>query len=143
MRQTEERRVRRIAIALSLMADWGGVKGNGNGVGCFPAGTAFSMRIPVVAVDAALAKYGKPKGSPAVAGVNQGLRVGGPGGFDIVAGDVGESVRLAVVQIAEPKIPVSTLKLAVREPVAVWGDGRIASVIHAEGFDVSCLIGGE
>ena len=108
----------------------------------FP-GTAFSMRILVVAVDAAFAKCGKPKGSPAVAGVNQGLRVGGPGGFDIVAGDVGESVRLAVAQIAEPKIPVSTLELAVCEPVAVWGDGRIASVIHAERVDVSCLIGGE
>jgi len=61
------------------------------------------------AKDAAPAERRKPKPSPAVAGIDHGLRICGPGRLDSVASCVGESERFTVTQIAEPKVPVSAL----------------------------------
>ena len=62
----------------------------------------------------------KPKGAPAVAGVDQGPRIRGPRRLYIVAGFMGESVRLASVLTAKPKVPVAAVELAVGQPAAVW-----------------------
>ena len=62
----------------------------------------------------------EPKGAPAVAGVDQGPRIRGPRRLYIVAGFMGESVRLASVLTAKPKVPVAAVELAVGQPAAVW-----------------------
>ena len=59
--------------------------------------------------DPATAERGKPQGSPAVAGINQRLRVGCPGWLHIIAVGLGEPAGLAVVEVAQPQVPVAAL----------------------------------
>jgi hypothetical protein len=56
--------------------------------------------------DATSAERGKPQGSPAVAGINQRLRVRCPVWFHVIAVCLGEPAGLAV---AQPQVPVATL----------------------------------
>jgi len=59
--------------------------------------------------DAATAERSKPQGSPAVAGVNQRLRVRRPGWLNVIAVRVSEPAGSAVVQVAQPQMPIAAL----------------------------------
>ena len=72
----------------------------------------------------------EPKGAPAVAGVDQRLRVGLPGGRDIVAIDVRNPAGRTVTQIPEPEIPHPSIQFAVGKPTAVWRRGGISRIIR-------------
>ena len=85
----------------------------------------------------------EPKAPPTVTGVNQRPRISGPRRLDIVAGCMSESVRFASVQVSKPKIPIAAVELAVSEPVAIWGHGRIPSLADVERSNVSGLISTE
>lgn len=64
---------------------------------------------PQLTEDSPSAERRDPGSSSAVAGIDQGLRVRSPDRLDAVACRMRESARLAVVQVAEPEVPVSFL----------------------------------
>ena len=76
--------------------------------------TSFRIQVDADTVDlllrdGATAERGKPQGPPAVAGVNQRLRVRLPGWLYVIAIRVRESAGLAAVQVTQPKVPVAAL----------------------------------
>ena len=93
--------------------------------------------------DPAPAESRKPKGPPTVTGVDQRSRIRDPSRLNIVAGCMGESVRLAGVQVVKPKVPVTAIELAIGQPATVWRRGWISGLIDTERSNVSRLIRGE
>src|SRR5580698_546281 len=77
-----------------------------------------------------LVKRGEPQRAAAVAGVDQRLRVGLPGGRDIVAIDVRNPAGRTVPQIPEPEIPHPSIQFAVGKPTAVGRRGGISRIIR-------------
>ena len=59
--------------------------------------------------DATTAERGKPQGPPAVARINQRLRIRRPGWLYVIAVRVSEPASPAVVQVAQPQMPIAAL----------------------------------
>jgi hypothetical protein len=93
--------------------------------------------------DALFTQRREPKGSTAVASIDQALRVRSPSRLNVVACCMGQSVRLAGVQVTQPKVPVPALQLAICEPVAIWRNRRIPGLVNSERSDISSLISRE
>src|SRR5216683_6105921 len=93
--------------------------------------------------DALFTQRREPKGSTAVASIDQALRVRSPSRLNVVACCMGQSVRLAGVQVTQPKVPVPALQLAKCEPVAIWRNRRIPGLVNSERSDISSLISRE